>query len=94
MGEISLDWKEKSISDSLITGGIFIFELFMLLVFCEIIELNFWGLKENTKKNIEERAEIAVFDENGCDSNLIGEGIELAVEEDNSSFNNSFNENN
>ena len=94
MGEISLDWKEKSISDSLITGGIFIFELFMLLVFCEIIELNFWGLKENTKKNIEDRAEIPVFDENGRDSNLIGEGIELAVEEDNSSFNNSFNENN
>ena len=94
MGEISLDWKEKSISDALITGGIFIVELFMLLVFCEIIELNFWGLKENTKKNIEERAEAAVFDENGRDSNLIGEGIELAIEEANTSFNNSFNENN
>ena len=38
--------------------------------------------------------EVPVFDENGRDSNLIGEGIELAVEEDNSSSNNSFNENN
>ena len=63
MGEISLDWKGKNIYELIITAFIFIVELFMLLVFCEIIEINLCGLKYNTKKNIEERAEKAIFDE-------------------------------
>ena len=32
--------------------------LFLSLIFNEIIELNFWGLSDNTKKNIINRAEI------------------------------------
>ena len=74
MGEISLDWKEKNTNEAVITAFIFIVELFMLLIFCEIIEINLCGLKDNTKKNIEERAEKAIFDENGrntTDANFV-----------------------
>jgi len=35
---------------------IFIIMLFMLLVFTEILELHFWGLQYDTKKNISDRA--------------------------------------
>ena len=35
----------------------FIFILFVTLVFNEIIEINFWGLSYNTKRNITKRAE-------------------------------------
>jgi len=34
----------------------FFIELIMILIFLEIIELNFWGLNKNLKKNIESRA--------------------------------------
>ena len=33
-----------------------IFELFIVLIFLEIVELRFCGLSYNTKRNIEERA--------------------------------------
>ena len=33
------------------------FILFLSLVFCEIIEINFWGLSKNTKINIMKRAQ-------------------------------------
>ena len=56
MGEISLDWKDKTNYEIVLTSGIFFIELLMLLVFCEIIELNFCGLEKNTRKNIQERA--------------------------------------
>ena len=94
MGEITLHWKEKSLSDALVTGGIFIIELFMLLVFCEIIELNFCGLAYNTRKNIEERATLSIYDENknDTDSKDIGGGLIIGNEE-NLSFNNIFEEN-
>ena len=36
----------------------FIFILFFSLVFNEIIEINFWGLSDNTKRNIAKRAEL------------------------------------
>ena len=91
MGEISLDWAEKKTSDVLITAGIFIVELFMLLVFCELIELNFCGLEENTKRNIKERAKLAQYDQNddSRDSKEIWDGLELSSESQ-SSINNSF----
>ena len=50
MGEISLDWGEKSLSEVIITIFIFVVVFFMLLIFCEIIEINLCGLKYNTKK--------------------------------------------
>ena len=36
--------------------------IFMILVFTEILELNFFGLSKMTKKNIEKRAQIDVID--------------------------------
>ena len=39
-------------------------DIFMILVFIELIELNFCGLSENTNKNIEARAKIDVLDDN------------------------------
>ena len=42
---------------------IFIIILFMLLVFNEVIELNFFGLQKDTKKNIRERARSETFED-------------------------------
>ena len=91
MGEVSLDWAEKDTSDVLITAGIFLVEFLMLLVFCEIVELNFCGLEYNTRKNIRERARLAQYDDNNSsrDSKEIWDGLELSSES-NSSINNSF----
>ena len=63
----------------------------MLLVFCELIELNFCGLEENTKRNIKERAKLAQYDQNddSRDSKEIWDGLELSSESQ-SSINNSF----
>ena len=59
MGEISsLDWSQRRTSEALIIGIIFFVEFLMILIFCEIIELNFFGLEKNTRKNIEERAKL------------------------------------
>ena len=44
----------KGYSLLVIIGLVFIF--FLTLIFNEIIEINFWGLSYNTKKNIIERA--------------------------------------
>ena len=91
MGEISLDWAKKNTSDVLITAAIFIVETLMLLVFCEIIELDFCDLALNTRKNIENRAKLKSEDENdeSRDSKEIWDGLELSSES-NSSINNSF----
>ena len=48
-------------TDSIIKIICLILILFMTLVFCEIIEINFCGLSENTKNKIVERAEIEVI---------------------------------
>ena len=47
--------------------------LILILIFTEIIELNFFGLNKNTKKNISKRADNLSFE--SIDSN-----IELEVE--------------
>ena len=54
----------------------------MILIFCEIIELNFCGLEKNTKKNIMERTKLAEYqdskeDEQTNDSFEISDGLEL-----------------
>ena len=49
---VSAVWKGNSI----LSIFIFIFLLFFILVFTEIIELNFFGISSNTKKNIRNRA--------------------------------------
>ena len=50
----------NGISDLFMSSIISIFsvlEFFMILVFLEIIELNFWGLNENVKRKIKDRAD-------------------------------------
>ena len=60
--QLSVDHKEKwRIFVDII---IFIIILFMLLIFNEVIELNFYGLQKNTKKNIRERAKIEILENN------------------------------
>ena len=53
---------------------IFILLIFSILVFTEIIELNFLGLSDNTKKNIRERA---IKEENQRGSSFNDKDIEL-----------------
>lgn len=48
----------------------FLLQTFFLLVYLEIIELNFLGLSENTKRNIELRGFQDLSGENGRDSSL------------------------
>ena len=58
-------------SNSIIIIICLIFVLFLSLIFNEIIEINFWGLSKNTKKNIIMRAESE--DYTNLDINNIGE---------------------
>ena len=52
MGERAIIFINKSFIEIIFIIIILLFEFFMLLIFCEIIELNCCGLDENTKKNI------------------------------------------
>jgi hypothetical protein len=56
IGEISFSFKSKNDYKLYLTIVIFCFLLFMLLVFTEIIELNFCELQKFTKKNITQRS--------------------------------------
>ena len=58
----------------------------MILIFLEIIELNFCGFEKNTRKNIKLRASRNIKQDHGRDSKEIFEGIELSSE-DNSTVN-------
>ena len=83
MGDLSsLDWRGKNFGEECIIIVIFFIEFIMILIFCEIIELDFCGLEENTRKNILERAEFERYEninnENkSLDSNEISDGLEL-----------------
>ena len=48
----------------------FILQFFGLMIYLEILELNFCNLNENTKRNIELRGLIDISDEYGRDSSL------------------------
>ena len=52
----------------------FVIQLFFLMIYLEILELNFCNLNKNTKKNIEFRSIIESSEDNGRDSS-IGLGI-------------------
>jgi len=56
IGQISFSFKYKNDYKLYLTAVIFCFVLFLLLVFTEIIELNFCGLQQYTKKSITERS--------------------------------------
>ena len=77
IGEISLDWAKNSTLELVFTIIIFIIELLMLLIFCEIIELKFCGLSDHTRKNIEKRAKLVVID-GGKSFDSVGIGLELS----------------
>ena len=87
MGELTIDWGEKDKIETIIIFMIFFVELIMILIFCEIIELNFCGFEKNTRKNIKQRADLTINYEDDFSSNDIGEGIEMISE--GSSLNNS-----
>ena len=48
----------------------FILQFFVLMIYLEILELNFCNLNENTKRNIELRGLIDITGEFGRDSSL------------------------
>ena len=78
IGEIFLAF--KGTFDTKHIGSLFIIlvEIFMLLIFTEIIELNFCELEYNTKKNIRERErKITALDSKSDDSGDVGGDIQL-----------------
>jgi len=52
----------EDLSTTIITIICIIFILFLPLIFNELIEINLWGLSDNTKRNITERGESEDFD--------------------------------
>ena len=76
-GEIELNWEGKKIYEIVIAAVIFAIELFMLLIFCEILELNFCGLDNNIKKNREKLKKFLLSDDDSKDSKEIYMGINL-----------------
>ena len=87
MGEMSsIDFRDRNKDVRFIFSIIiFIIEFLMILIFCEIIELNFCGLEKNTKKNILERAMLAEYEDNkevelANNSIEISEGFEINLD--------------
>ena len=74
LGEIELNWEGKKIYEIVITAVIFAIELFMLLIFCEILELNFCGLDDNIKRK---RDKLKKFISSDDDSKKIDKGLDL-----------------
>ena len=68
----------ESFTDSIVKIICLIFILFMSLIFCEIIQINCFGLSKNTKNNIVERAESEVSEINSLEKkNLNNEDIKI-----------------
>ena len=57
----------------------FILQFICLMIFLEIIELNFWKLNENTRRNIEKRGLLDINDENGRDSSVDQTNIDFDI---------------
>ena len=79
IGEISFAFDSIKNFKLFVTIIIYCIILFMILIFTEIIELNFWNLRKNTKKNISERtlteSEIPLInDEENCKDDSLYEG--------------------
>ena len=58
LGEIGLAFKEKHEWKEIVQFSLFVFALFILLIFTEIIEINACDLEKNTRKNIQLREEL------------------------------------
>ena len=86
LGELLLCFKNDF--DLKYIGSLFIIavELFLLLIFTEIIELHFWKLDYNTKKNIRIREQrLTAMDSKSDDSGIVGDNIllqEISSEEE------------
>ena len=68
---------EKNTGEKIVLGIVFFVEFIMILIFCEIIELDFFELKKNTWKNIVKRAALEQF-EIGEENNNQIEQVELS----------------
>ena len=84
MGEFQLSYEGKSKWEVGITISFFLIIFFMLLIFCEIIQINVCGLEENTRKNILYREKLAQNDDSreSRDSKEIWDGLELSSNSD------------
>ena len=81
LGELFLSFKSEFNATKIFSIFIILVELFMLLIFTEIIELNFCNLNHNTKKNIIDREEkMREMDERSDDSGVII-GSDLKISE-------------
>ena len=81
LGELFLSFKSEFNATKIFSIFIILVELFMLLIFTEIIELNFCNLNHNTKKNIIDREEkLREMDERSDDSGIII-GSDLKISE-------------
>ena len=83
IGEIVLLFKKGFKAREIVDLFIIAIEIFMLLVFTEIIELNFCKLQKNTRKNIRQREQLLIeLDQMSDDSGDIGGGVLLKNYED------------
>lgn len=84
MGEFQLSYEGKTHWEVAITICVFVGVFFMLLVFCEIIQVNACGMEKNTRKNILERERLAQIDDSreSRDSKEIWDGLELSSNSD------------
>ena len=83
IGEIVLLFKKGFKAREIVDLFIIAIEIFMLLVFTEIIELNFCKLQKNTRKNIRQREQLLIeLDQMSDDSGDIGGGVLLKNNED------------
>ena len=82
IGELFLSFEaEKFDAKKISSLFIIVIELFMLLIFTEIIELHFWGLDYNTKKSINDRQyELSqTFDSKSEDSGIEIDGPKIEM---------------
>ena len=79
IGEITLNWKGKKIHEIILTAVILVIELFMLLILCEILELNFCELNKNTQKNMKKMKQFIIYDDDSKDSKEMYNELELNI---------------
>ena len=83
-------WKSDNIKYYTII--LFVFQFFILMIFLEIIELNFCHLNDNTKRNIQIRGYNDMEDKDRKDTVLEIGGYIIEVD-DNNKYNNNINNN-
>ena len=69
IGECQFAFETEEDSELILPSISYFIIFFMILIYLEIIELNFCGLQENLKRNIDERAKIKEKEEDGSSLN-------------------------